>query len=451
MTDINKLEVHWEKVSWDVTTRLGTDMSKIVKWGDLTYLHTREYPKVVVEFTEKECKIQIYDIKIYPGTEFPTAEMKKSIAMSLMENDEKYGDKFKYLFLDAEYKLFAGRADYNTEWVFLGMESDKWKPLNFASYCTWFEEYGKELKGNDLYWRIGNQLFRTSALYSERVFGAIVLVDYCDRFIPKKDGEVKPVSFWGFATLLMFLRNISGDKRLITTSQLRSLYVDFEKADFIPVIPIKWKTDDIELMNMKRLDLVLADIEEKTLDKKKKEEEDEKKKEEENKAKNSQGIWEKDSEKDSETDSVETHSGEKSTISEMLINAKNLIKNQIELTKEEKGSGYSVLKNKPLTLSKILSGQLLLNSGIWSGEYLVDIDTNITEGGVSISEDEMSVAIISYGLLEILVDDKVQQKLCDELEELIEEKYGIATVFIGISDASAKSVLEKGEKINAES
>ena len=76
MTDINELEIHWEKVSWDITTRLGTDMSKIVKWGDLTYLDTREYPKVVVEFDEKSCKIQIYDVKVYTGTEFPTPEMK---------------------------------------------------------------------------------------------------------------------------------------------------------------------------------------------------------------------------------------------------------------------------------------------------------------------------------------------------------------------------------------
>ena len=44
MTDINELEVTWEKVSWDLSVRVGTDMSEIKNWGELTYLATNEYP-----------------------------------------------------------------------------------------------------------------------------------------------------------------------------------------------------------------------------------------------------------------------------------------------------------------------------------------------------------------------------------------------------------------------
>jgi hypothetical protein len=90
----------------------------------------------------------------------------------------------------------------------------------------------------------------------------------------------------------------------------------------------------------------------------------------------------------------------------------------------------------------------MLRTDVWGSEFLVDIDTNITEGGISLAENEMLVAIISYGLLEILVDDTVQMDLCKELGEKIEEKYGIATQFLGPNDPEAKELLKRGANID---
>lgn len=432
MTDINELEITWEKVSWTVDTRIGTDMAEIISWGELRYLSTTEYPKVLVEFDDKACKIQIYDIKVYTGTTFPTDNMKKCIASSLIKNHEVYGDKYTYLLLDANYQLFGGRTDFRKPWEYLGIETDKWKPLNFTSFCDWFDKYGNELSGQDFFWRIGNQLFRTPNMYSERILGTIVLADYCDKFIPKRDGEVKPVSFWGFSTLVMFLRNIIGDKRTITTSQLRSLYKDFDTSNCIPVIPTRWKTTDIELMNTRRLDLILTELEESKL------------REEEEKVKKLNKNREEDSENNLEKDSAGT-----SSISKLLKDAKELVQKQISLAKSDTTANIVYGKNKQVNLSDIISGQLLLSSKIWSEEYLVDIDTNITEGGISIGENEMLVAIISFGFLEILVEDNVQKALCKELADNVEEKYGIAVQFYRLSDENGKDILKRGEEINA--
>ena len=49
--DISKLELNWEKVSWDISSRIGTDMSKITEWGSLFYLDKDVPPKVVVAET----------------------------------------------------------------------------------------------------------------------------------------------------------------------------------------------------------------------------------------------------------------------------------------------------------------------------------------------------------------------------------------------------------------
>lgn len=433
MRDINKLEVQWSKISWEVTARIGTDMSDIAKWGELTFLSGNTHPKVLVEFEDKTCKIQIFDTKVYTGTDFPTDNMKLCIAASLTKGHEKYGDAYQYILLDTNYQLFGGRVDYKSPWIYLGTETDEWKPLNFTSFCDWFEKYGIELGGPDFFWRIGDQLFRTPTMYSERVLGTIVLADYCDKFVPKKDGEVKPVSFWGFATLVMFLRKIIADKRTITTSQIRTLYNDFDRAKCIPVIPVRWKTTDIELMNMRRLDIILAEIEGK------------KQREKEEEVKNLNKNWEDDEETNSEKNSAET-----SSISEMLRKAKELVQKQITLAKDPTVDN-SISVHKPIDLSQILSGQVLLTSEIWGEEYLVNIDTNITEGGVSIAESEMLVAIISYGFLEILVEDNVQLKLCNELADQVEEKYGIAVQFLGVGSDAAKDVLKRGEEINAKS
>lgn len=439
MTDIKKLEVQWNKISWEVSARIGADMSDIVKWGELTFLSGNNHPKVLVEFDAKLCKIQINDTKVYTGTSFPTDNMKKCIASSLVRAHEKYGDSFKFILLDKNYQLFGGRGDYKDPWTYLGIETDEWKPLNFSTYCDWFDTNGIELGGPDLFWKIGDQLFRTPTMYSERVLGTIVLADYCDKFVPKQNGEVKPVSFWGFATLVMFLRKIIGDTRSITTSQLRTLYNDFDRAKCIPVIPTRWKTTDIELMNTRRLDLILKELEDKKIRKEEKEAE-------ELVVKNLEENWEKDPETNLEKNSTET-----SSISEMLKNAKNLVQKQITLAKEEPSNDNTLNEHKPIKLSKILSGQAMLTSEIWGAEYMVNIDTNITEGGISIAESEMLIAIISYGFLEILVEDDVQRKLCKELAEIVEEKYGIAVQFLGLDEDGAKDILKRGEEISAKS
>ena len=211
-------------------------------------------------------------------------------------------------------------------------------------------------------------------------------------------------------------------------------------------------------MNMRRLDIIINELEA-TREEKEKKEKDEEKEEKKDEVKNSKENWEEDSDKDLEKDSdkdlekknTETQSGDTFTISKMLQDAKNLIKNQIALAKTDQKDNNSFAQNKAIGLSKILSGQILLSSEIWGGEFLVNIDTNITEGGVSIGENEMLVAIISYGLLEILVEDNVQMELCAELEKSIEEKYGIAVQFLGVNNPDAQIFLKKGNKINVKS
>jgi hypothetical protein len=434
MADISKLELTWEKVSWDLTGRINTDMSDIEGWGPLLYFTGNiGEPKVLVEFDDPKCKIQIKDIKVYTGTEFPPPDMKAKITEILIENYKVNVDRFKYLLLDSEYDLFAGRSTYHDPWYYLGKEDENWKILNFTNYCEWFDTFGRTTSGPDLLWRIGDQLFRTSNIYLSKPLGAIVLGDYCDRFVPKKDGEVKVVSLSGFATILMFLRKISGEHRAIHTSEIKRLYKDFEDAKTLPLVPVTWKDSDIELMNMYRLDMIINEMADKI----------ETEKQEEEAAKKSQNNSAEDSTKDSE----EMISGEKSTIKEMLDSAKDLVKKQITLAKSEPGVS-NFAQNETKSLSKILSGQVMLRTDVWGSEFLVDIDTNITEGGISLAENEMLVAIISYGLLEILVDDTVQMDLCKELGEKIEEKYGIATQFLGPNDPEAKELLKRGANID---
>lgn len=447
--DISKLELNWEKVSWDISSRIGTDMSKITEWGSLFYLDKDVPPKVVVEEVNGKCKIQIKDLKTYAGDTFPPNEMKRAIVKTLATNYMIHKDKYNYLLLDEEYNLFAGRENYSSEWTFLGKKDGKdWKALSFSTFCDWFTEYGAQVNGKDLYWRVGNHVFRTTSMYLEKVLGAIVLSDYCDRFVPKKTGEVKVVSLNGFSVILMFLRKIMGDKRTMDTATLRSLYNDFDRAKCIPTIPARWKQDDIELMNMRRLDLVIEEVG-RILEKEMKENE-----EKESETKKSENNSEIESQVDLVEEKKTTNSGEVSIteklgINSLLQNAKTRIQSQINFAKaDEKHSSNSINTNTPLKLSKILSGQTLLNSDIWVDEYLVDIDTNITEGGISIGEHEMLVSIISYGFLQILVEDGVQPGLCKELEDILEEKYGVATKFLGLEDENAREILKKGSKTN---
>ena len=441
MTDINKLEVHWEKISYKVGTKISCDMEKIREWGIPQFLPSDPMLRVFVEFDDEKCKIQIYDIKFYTGTTFPTDLMKKEIAKSLVEFHRKYGSKFKKLLLDSDYKLFAAKNEYADPWYYLGEEGGDWEILSFTKFQAWFAENGKGLNTQDFWFRMGNQVFRCTDTSFEKVLGVIVLHDYCDRYVPKVDGEVKQVSFGGFSTLLMYLKKIMGDYRSVHTNTLRTLYKDFEKSKVIPVIPVKWRTDDIELMNTKRLDLLVQELDS-VLDAEKEKEKEEDDKEEED-LKKSQENSSEDLEKN-----TQKMSGEDSIISKMLKDAKELINNQIELAKSDKDS-KSVASNDVIKLSEILSGQILLSSGIWGSEYLVNIDTNITESGISISEHEMLVAIICYGLLEIMVEETVSRKLMTEMEDRIEEKYGIGCHLISPTDDLAEDMLKRGKEIHA--
>lgn len=435
MVNLNDKTLVWQKASWELGTRIGHEFDKIKEWGALTFAEDI-VPSAIVEVESQRVRIDIYDTKTYPQIEFPAPNIHAKISDGIKDTVANFGKlDFSFIIFDQNYEPFAIRKDWHSLWDYIG-KNIEWKPLSFSTYSKWYEENSRKTS-SALIWRIGQHVMRTTDIYAEKVLAAIVLGDYCDRFVPKQTGEVKVVSFEGFATLLIFLNQCLGGKRTIHTNQLKNLYEEFEKAKCIPLVPRKWRTDELNKMNTKRLDLVIKQLDEIVKsDKDEDDEEDSVKKD----TKSSQEISKEDS---------TTTSGQDITINKLLEDAKKVIKEQINLAKTSKVSDKSFSEREPIKLSSIISGVSLLNSTIWTGEYFVDIDTNITESGISISEQEMLIAIISYGLMEILVEDTVSREICLELQGKMEEKYGVGIQFLYPTDERAKEMLEKGSEINA--
>ena len=429
MADLNKLETTWERYTWDVSSRLDSTFLNIKQWGDLYYTDTI-IPKVLITFADGKCKIEVSDNKIYTGTDFPPPDMKEKIISAIEEDYLVNGDRYEYLMLDQEYELLAGRVSYKESWEYNGslIDDKNWDHLSFTTFYNWYKQ---NLNKDSIVIRVGPYLWRVSNIYYEKILALIVLHDYCDKYIPKRDGEVKVVSFEGFSTIVAFLKQVLGTTKRLNTSTLRSLYEDINKANLLPIIPVRWKEDDLELMNTRRLDLVVKEID-KELEKK----EDDAKKEEKSSTTNSQ----KNSQKQSGTPST--------TKNTLLQSARDIIEKQIGLADRDSVKKNTLDIEYPIKLSELFSHKNLLTTDIWGNEYMVDIDTNITEGGISLAENEMLIAIISYGLLEILVEEHVSTDLLDELSIKLEEKYGLGVDLISLSEKSAKTLLEKGRQLN---
>jgi hypothetical protein len=321
--------------------------------------------------------------------------------------------------------------------MFMGEENPQvWEDLNFLAISNWTTD--PKLLHNPILWKVGNNIFQSSPSYIDRPLSAVVLGDYCDRFVPKNDGEVQKVSLEGFITLLYYLKSLTKSNSIFSTHQCKTLYEEYDKTNAIPLIPVTWRGSDIEKLNLVRLRSILKNINDK-LDK-----EDETKEV----AKKTPSI--------PGTNSLTKplDSGDKKIANDIIKNIDNaskILDERVKLT--DKGiNKANLFENEVLKLSNILATKFSTPMlDVYGGEYLVDIDTGITEGGISISQSEMLVAIVSFGLLEILVEEDVLKGMLKELENSIEKTYGIGVKFYDMTQVGGREIIKRGGKINARS
>jgi hypothetical protein len=414
----------FEQSSFDFDTKLSSSLNKIKLWGEVTWCPSI---KAVSGFLEKlawTIEMKICDKTIYQhsGKPFPPPHIAEKIVKAV----KKLPPKTTAALFDQDMNPFACKFSLASEWEIFTPTNVLWKPLTLEDLHTLSDGDSRPI-----IWRVGDMIFKNHSTYINDPLYCLVLGLYCDKYIPLPSKQDKTpltkVSRYGFGTIAMFLwRLIYTDKNL-TEHSINNAYTAFDENNLVPLIPKNWHKENIELLDVEKLRTFGVN----TIIRLSKEREAnaEKDKEEESKSFS----------KELTTDSSRGDSNKDS----LLKDAIDHVNKQIKAESWETSDGGKETKK----LSKILSEDLsLFGSNLWEDEFIVEIDTAICEGGLGISEEEMLFAICCYGCLEILIEEvSMTEDACKELEESIEEKYGISCMFYYTTDARAINILGKSE------
>jgi hypothetical protein len=420
MNPIN-CKIDWRTVSTGMTTKITSNLEKFKESGDLFF--TCEQPYHFVELKDDEIIVQIQKkvLTLQDTQEYPPIELKNKIRSILKVVLDEIGLEFKEILFTKDWQPFYARINNDNNWKYIGPDEldEIWIELNFS---TLLKHYKSESKDKDIYIRIGNTVVKYTQHYLEKAVGLIVLFLYSDKYIPMNahtnNKIYHSVSKPGFTFMTYYLAKIIGIS-CGSDYSLNQIYEYFADIQLIPYVPEFFKEDDIELMNTSLFESIIIEIVEdvdKNDDEKKSKEPSQK-----NESKNKQMNLQKNSGK-------ESGEGE-----DIITNVIEILNEKISMA-DKNNKADQIYSDKILKLSDILKYTYDYSEEIWGGEFLVDIDTNITEGGVDISDKEMLIAVISYGVLQVLVEDNISPNILTEIELSLEEKYGIASTFYYASD-----------------
>lgn len=365
--------------------------------------------------------------------------------------DESYrvaevSDLITNVLFDQDFNAFA--VKYEGQWVDTKVDDKCWTKFSFGNIYRLVKSADESnIHCVDYIWKLGNILFHDTTKYPMNPLVMLIWSQYCDDYIPGELIEGDDLKDWdyvtkeGFSFLILFLWELLVGTRTISTHTLDVKYEVSKKNNFIPRIPSNWHQHIIKKLDIKEFEVVAL----RTLPSDKEEENSDDDKESSSPEKLDNNISQNKKKADSKNSKTKKTTMEDFwegyTKIDIIEHGKLVLESQLDVIEPSHGNLDDSIV---LPLSELLSENTLpYRNLIYESEYAVEIDTNIVEGGVSIEMYEMLVAICTYGTLQILVEDSVSEKILNEMESIIERRYGQPIMFYRISDGGAYNLLRK--------
>lgn len=353
----------------------------------------------------------------------------------------KISDLITKVLFNQDFDAFA--VQYAGQWVDSRVDDKHWTKFSFSNiYRLVKSAEESKIHNVDYIWKVGDIIFHDTTKYPMNPVVMLIWSQYCDEYIP---GELQDKSLegWdfvtkdGFAFLMIFLWELLIGNRTLSTHTLDVKYEVSKKNNFIPRIPSNWHQKIIKNLDIK--DFEVLSLRTLPSDKDEKDSDDDKEpsppKKLDNLSREKMGSKEK-------TDIMEEFWDGYTKI-DIIEHGKLVLESQLDVTEP---SADMLDSDIVLPLSELLTENTLpYRNLIYEGEFAVKIDTNIVEGGVSIEMYEMLVAICTYGTLQILIEDSVHEQTMQEIESIIERRYGQPIMLYRVSDGGAFNMLKRSE------
>ena len=124
-----------------------------------------------------------------------------------------------------------------------------------------------------------------------------------------------------------------------------------------------------------------------------------------------------------------------------ILQAMEEIKAKIEVSLKGKNDA-----NDWLQLSDVLDERYTLQSAheLWNDEFMIEINQDLKVRELEIPQDKILVAVFSWGVLELLVEDNsLDDDALDSLESQIEIDFGIPCSILTVSSDKGVAFLER--------
>lgn len=417
--DYSRDNFKFSKKNYNVGYKPSTTISEITEWGKVLIAPGM---KISTKISKMSWTIRV-ECYVKGGGAIPE-DIQQKIINEVYRIGKLYPE-FEEAYLDQNYVGIY--VKFGKKCLYIPNDKDdRWVEAHFSAVYDEIKEGKKVYQAVDyLIWRIGDYVLGETYNYASDLLSAMVLDYYCDRYVPTKNEEGRvQVSFEGFSLIFYWLWKLIY-RRILTENTAKTKYNEFRKNYCLPLIPMYWHEDDINFMNINKLAKIVEDIGEDTQEK--------------DAPKKDQPASQK-SGKNTTTGSQESNQED----------GKNLVKNTLEFIKNIVGNIVEttyVNPNITPKLSELLDVTNNVNH-LYQGEYVVNINTGITVDKIHVNKDKILAAIISYGVLEILIEkDVLEEDIIEGFKELFEFQHRLAIeVYIAGEENAFKYFKGKAKK-----